>query len=354
MAVILYGVAGEGFGHATRSKALLDDLTQHHEVHILAGGKANTYLSKHFKNIHHCPSLRLAYLNNSIVNIETAFINVKKLPGIIGSLWRTFWLIKRIRPDLIITDFHFQSAWLGWLSRSPVLSIDNEHAVVKTLASYSSIDWWSRFRTLVVCKLIVPSAKAYCITSFFFPPVKGKRTVLCGPILRKKIISLKPTKGSHILVYQTSRTNKKLLQALLQVPDEKFVIYGFEKEKKEGNCTFKKFNEDAFFSDLASCKALISNGGYSLLSEALYLKKPVLSIPINKMFEQTLNAYQVQYLQFGWMAREASKSTIIGFLAFADNGLFKTPDLKPGNTICLNEINRILNSNGTVSHSKPL
>ena len=46
---ILYGVCGEGLGHASRSRILIHYLQQqNHEVCIIAGGKVYTILSKEF------------------------------------------------------------------------------------------------------------------------------------------------------------------------------------------------------------------------------------------------------------------------------------------------------------------
>lgn len=50
--------------------------------------------------------------------------------------------------------------------------------------------------------------------------------------------------------------------------------------KNDGNLQFKNFNEDEFYRDLASCRAVITNGGFSLMTEALYLQKPILSVPV--------------------------------------------------------------------------
>lgn len=40
---ILYGVAGEGMGHATRSRVVIDHLTRHHEVEVVVSGRAHDY-----------------------------------------------------------------------------------------------------------------------------------------------------------------------------------------------------------------------------------------------------------------------------------------------------------------------
>ena len=45
---ILYGVAGEGMGHATRSRVVVDDLIEEHDLRLVASSDAYTYLAGHF------------------------------------------------------------------------------------------------------------------------------------------------------------------------------------------------------------------------------------------------------------------------------------------------------------------
>jgi len=55
MARMLYGVCGEGLGHASRSKILINYLKkQNHEIKIIAGGKAYKFLSEEFDDIFKC------------------------------------------------------------------------------------------------------------------------------------------------------------------------------------------------------------------------------------------------------------------------------------------------------------
>ena len=42
---VLYGVNGEGMGHATRSEVVIDALLERHDVRVVAGGAAFKYLS---------------------------------------------------------------------------------------------------------------------------------------------------------------------------------------------------------------------------------------------------------------------------------------------------------------------
>ena len=50
---ILYGVTGEGMGHATRSKVVLSHLVEQHDLQVVVSGRAHAFLSRSF------PALRV-------------------------------------------------------------------------------------------------------------------------------------------------------------------------------------------------------------------------------------------------------------------------------------------------------
>ncbi|MEL6548201.1 MAG: glycosyltransferase family protein, partial [Myxococcota bacterium] len=46
---ILYGVVGEGMGHATRSRVVIEHLlAQGHQVHVVVSGRAHRFLTESF------------------------------------------------------------------------------------------------------------------------------------------------------------------------------------------------------------------------------------------------------------------------------------------------------------------
>lgn len=59
---------------------------------------------------------------------------------------------------------------------------------------------------------------------------------------------------------------------------------------------------------------MITNGGFTLISEALYLKKPIYSVPVKGQFEQILNAFYLEKLGYGEFHEEADKKSIETFL----------------------------------------
>ncbi|MDO8517594.1 MAG: glycosyltransferase family protein, partial [Nanoarchaeota archaeon] len=75
---------------------------------------------------------------------------------------------------------------------------------------------------------------------------------------------------------------------LLKKTDEKFIVYGYNINKKEKNLEFK--TPKTFNKDFEGCKAIISTSGFTSMGEAIYLKKPYLALPLKGQFEQMFNA----------------------------------------------------------------
>ena len=53
-------------------------------------------------------------------------------------------------------------------------------------------------------------------------------------------------------------------------------------------------DERHFMESLASCHAYVGSAGFESICEAFYLGKPVLAIPTEGQFEQTLNAWDAE------------------------------------------------------------
>ena len=95
-----------------------------------------------------------------------------------------------------------------------------------------------------------------------------------------------------------------------------FVVYGLRRNaKRKGNCTIKDFSEEGFVEDLATSRAVVCNGGLSLIGEALYLGKPIFSVPVKHQYEQTLNARYIEELDYGLTANKIDAEILRVFLA---------------------------------------
>lgn len=312
---IIYSVCGEGMGHAIRSSVVIDHLLKNHDVTIFASERAYQYLSSKYDNVYEIEGFNTVYEANQVKNRQTFLRNIKDVPQDLGHNLRLMYNVaKEFKPDVIISDFEFYSNLLSKILRIPLISLDNMHVITQCELDVSEEFRKDRLSAVGVVKSFIQRPSYYLITSYFFPPVKNPQKVkMFPPILREKVLDLKPTTGEHVMVYQTSDSNLKLLEVLKEFDDE-FIIYGFRRDEKTGNLTFKDFNEDEFFDDLASARAIITNGGFSLISEAIYLEKPVYSIPVKKQFEQILNAIYLDKLDYGEFHKDLDKESVDKFL----------------------------------------
>lgn len=312
MAKILYGVAGEGMGHATRTKAVLEQL-RGHDITLVSSSRAFLYLKRFFPRVHRIFGFHIIYRRNSVSNLGIFFSTLARVPLLAYSFLHTFLLAFRMQPQVIVTDYEPFTCYAGLLLGIPVISVNNQHLLNRTFTKYPEKNRWEAFKTRVVNALLIPSAKHYFVTSFSFGHPMASRTTLVAPLIRQGQRQLTPTIGKHILLYQTSRSNKRLLEIARLMP-ERFVVYGFGERKGNANMTFKAFDEEEFWKDLASCKAVITNGGYSLMSEALMLGKPVLAEPVRKQFEQELNARLLEREGYGKRVRRITVESLVAFL----------------------------------------
>lgn len=303
MARIVYGVSGQGFGHATRSREILKHLTdQGHSVLVFSYGQALFFLQNDFE-VFEIPGLGLSYKNNKIVYWNTICKNAVQIAHQ-SKNWKK--ILKRFRdfnPDLVITDFEPLTALLAKLQRLPLISLDNQHQLTNT-----KIDLPIKYRKdLVADKMVIKSmvwlADYYLITTFFETPITKKDTFLFSPILRKEILELEPQKDDYILVYQNSHF-EHIVKELADV-NCKFVVFGVNKRATEKNFVFKEYDMSEWLSYLANCRAVIGTAGASLMTESLHLGKPYLALPIEKQIEQVVNAKYLEEAGYGLFCRDA-------------------------------------------------
>ncbi|GAA5819415.1 MAG: glycosyltransferase [Methanobrevibacter sp. CfCl-M3] len=313
---IFYSVCGEGLGHAIRSAVVIEELLKKYDVYVFSSDRAYKYLSEKFDNVYEIGGFNTVYQDNSVKNRKTLYKAIKDTPSHLKENYAILYRkARKLKPNIIITDFENYSNILAKLLNIPILSVDNIHMITKTKVDYPKNSQTEMLKSKGVIKSFMIRPKKYILTSFFYPEVKNpEKVVIYPPIIRDDIIRLKPSYGNYIFVYQTSQTNKKLLNSLKKV-DEKFVIYGFNQDKTDSNLTFRKFNETKIYDDMKNCKAIITNGGFSLITEAIYLKKPIYSIPAKGNFEQLLNAFYIEKLGYGMMSRDISTKTIEEFLS---------------------------------------
>jgi uncharacterized protein (TIGR00661 family) len=305
---ILYGVVGEGMGHAMRSRVILEHLVSRgHEVEIMASGRAVDFLKKRFAAVNRIHGLHMIYDENRVRRGKTLWSNVLGgTAGVPRNIAAYFKLVDDFQPEAVISDFESWTYYFGRAHNLPVISIDNMQAINRcrhppeVIAGHEA----SFQVTKAFVKGKLPFCDRYLVTTFFYPEVRKERTKLFPPILRPEILAATPTRGDHLLVYQTAEGNDALA-GILGASGVECRVYGMRRgiteEQVEGNVRYRPFSEEGFIADLASARGVVAGGGFTLMGEAVYLHKPVLAIPVGRQFEQVLNARWLERLGYGRM-----------------------------------------------------
>ncbi len=321
MAKIIYGVAGEGFGHSSRSHLIGQRLIDAgHNVMFVGSKKSLLYLKQYFgppkADVREIFGLSFAYVNGRIDKSETLKRNLLNLPEgnkLNDALFKNYF--EPFGPDLVISDFEPFSAWWAWRNRVPFISIDHEHVLTLCELEHQTKNWFSRITASVVTECHYVGAVAYIVINFFDAPLRIDSAVLAPPVVRPIVQGLQASRGEHLLIYSTSGKGVEGLQATLgKFSGQKFCLYGFKKSGEYNNCVFKERSTEGFLADLAGARGVIASAGFSLLSECMHLKKPMCLLPVAGQYEQIINAHYIEKLGLGVSAEKLDEDVLGRFL----------------------------------------
>jgi len=319
---ILYTLSGFGFGHATRSRVVIKLLEKAgHSVKIATYGQSLAYFQKYLSSdIIEIAGLKSSLSGNEISKGKMFLDFLKKLPALAGKNLPLFRkIIKNFKIDVIFNDFEPTARWVARTMNVPLITIDNQFLsqLCKIEVSSQFTKDFAAFNSLI--SLFFPWGDWRFVLSFApeFTPLKkhlAHNTFIIPPILREEIFEIKPQKKDFILVYQTAPVYKKELFQTLPKIKEKFICYNLGEPQIFKNMVLKGFSEKGILTDISRAKAVILNGGFTVMSEALYLKKPVFSLPFKGDFEQILNGLVVKKSGYGDFSQDFDENALKNFI----------------------------------------
>ena len=289
---IIYGCNGEGRGHAARTAALWPELRQDLDITVWSPESIQSFLYEKCQDIRirTIPGLHFSLQKHRVDYWGTIVMNMP----LIGRFNKITDQMAREMKDNdiqgVISDFEPFTAVASAKAEIPLINL-NHPAVVRR--SFS----------------ILPDAvSAKAVASFMTPP--AQKNLICsfydgdvGPILRKEVRQAVPEKGDYILVYVKKSSADEIREILGDYPDREFHIFpGPDKD---------------FVTSLAGCAGVLAPAGHQLLSEALFLKKPVLAIPQQGQYEQRLNARMLK--ASGWGRQTEMKRLREDLTAFLED-----------------------------------
>lgn len=310
---ILYGVQGEGRGHAGRSLQVIQWLVaKGHHVKVLSGGDAMKVLGGLGLDLEEIPMIRYQFRPGGGFSPWLTFSrNVGKALGLLFGFGRERGRVARIaadfRADLIISDFEPYLSRLAKDMRIPLLAIDHQHFLTESVLP--RVSGWQNLLMLKVYQFgtsLMAGRPDRIITSSFyhFPKKRDSRAVFVGPFIPSRLKRLRPGDDGSVTVYlKQPEYLRDLLGVLSRRPATRFVIFsdwrgGFP-EGLPANISAAPIGREEFLAQLARGKALITTAGNQVIGEAAYLLKPVLAFPEPDILEQELNAQALRLSGFG-------------------------------------------------------
>jgi uncharacterized protein (TIGR00661 family) len=314
---ILYGVNGEGMGHATRSEVVIGSLLERHDVRVVASGAALRHLSGRLPRVKEVFGPSFAMGDGQIQRWHTVLQNVRlarrELPDSLR-LW--IHSVDEWKPDLVISDFEPLSGVFARWTRTPLLAVDNINMIDRCRHDREIIGHEREDFMLAraVVRSMVPGAVQYLVLTFFRPPIARQGTTLVPPIVRPEIAAAKSVDGDHLVVYSSGE--KRVLDALRST-GLRCLIYGMrggpDEPVVDGNLEFRPPSNEGFVEALRTARGVVAGGGFSLMSEAVYLGKPLLAVPLRGQFEQLMNARYLQRMGYGMCTERVGKGVLAEF-----------------------------------------
>ncbi len=280
---ILYAIQGTGNGHLTRARDIYPELQKYGEVDILVSG-CQADIALPFPVKYSLKGLSFIFGKHGGVSL---WQTIKRLRHF--TFFRDLFRIPIKEYDLVVNDFEPVSAWAAKLKGVPCIALSHQSAVIHPDAPKPrSKGWFGRF----ILKYYAPFKTHY---GFHF---KRFDDHIFPPVIRKEVQQLTPENGQHYTVYLPAYDDNALIRFLHRFKKVEWQV--FSKHNKEAfqfeNISIAPIENEAFLQSLATCSAALLGAGFEGPAEALYLKKKLMVVPMQRQYEQQCNAAAIAML----------------------------------------------------------
>jgi uncharacterized protein (TIGR00661 family) len=237
------------------------------------------------------------------------------------------------------------------LTGKPLVAVDNVHFMNRCdhPAEVVARDVSAAALMFPMVEHMIPGANEYLVTTFVDAPTRKPRTSLHLPILRPEVLEAKrSTDNGNIVAYFNDRADHSARAAALAqigVPVRLYGEKGRTTETTYGSLTLCPFSDARFIDDMASCRAVIGGAGFTFMTEAIYLGKPMLALPFRGQFEQILNANYLQLLGYGERCCSLTTESVRSFLGRVPSYTVKLREfMHDGNAELLASVDRAVHA----------
>ena len=275
---ILYAIQTTGNGHLARAQSIIPKLREKGDLDIITSGPKNDFLLE-VKPVKHFQGLTFFYSDTGAVNwLKTIFLNnyLRFISEVISCPVKKY--------DLIINDFEPVSAWASKFKKVKCFELTNQYSM--TLKNIPKPKNYSKL-VLHAISYIIPSNLGY---GYHYKKYTER---IFFPIIRDKIRKLEITESEEIIIYLPTYSPLKLIELIKKIPQKKnWTIFSPDAKLKQNisGVNIEPLSEDLFLKKFASCYGIVCAGGFATTSEAIFLGKPMIVVPVEAQIEQQFNA----------------------------------------------------------------
>lgn len=305
MKKILFLVNGYGLGNSARAHSLIQRLGPDCEIDVL--GYGNSF--KYFKRISRIRKLFRGFQieygarGGRIDFLSTMLKLPKNISAVLKSRRLVRGLIKSDNYSLIVSDSDYSSVFMG--KRPRLISVNNANMIVKEAWKIKKRGCYFHFMAELADSLFSRLAPDLVISPFFAPsPDKGKIRQI--PIMaRQSFLSARslapePAKARHHVLAMTGGAGLENIIIDHNPRDYDLSLLG-DGIQAVGKARREKKTFDAS-ALMARATIVVINGGFSSVSEALAMAKPMVVVPLKGHIEQKVNASWIQNSGLGLMS----------------------------------------------------
>ncbi|MCG8570813.1 MAG: hypothetical protein MJB14_11800 [Spirochaetes bacterium] len=360
---IAYSLCGEGYGHYGRSAGVIRELAKRlpeSQIDLYCYANAYEIVTKEKslpKNVavYKIPGFKFRHNKKSKIDLFKTFVLERENHLVAFFIIKIFVLQYFVLPiinlfkkkntiayrstkvffhnfDVAVVDFEALLPRVAKLRNKKFITLDNLHIMLFgkfDLRKYTAKEMFKFLGNKFFLTLGWPVSKPFLLTTIYNYPIRPKyinKVKQIRPLVRPQVLQYKNKVRSdnYILLYLRRMVKNQILPIITQITNYNFVVFVenlTEEERKlyqNDWIEFHDINPAKFLEYLVNCKAVISTGGYTLITESLILKKPYFAIPLGGLFglEQKLNLNILIHLNCGSGCRpdQLTKEKVLEFL----------------------------------------
>ncbi len=280
---ILYAIQATGNGHLSRARHLLPHLDKLGHVDILLSGYQSE-LSLDQSVDFYKRGISFIFGKNGKVDVRATIRNID-----------FFEFARDVRKmdlsgyDVVLNDFEPVTAWACKFQNKMSIGLSHQASF------FSPKSPRPPKRSLFGEFVLKYFAPCHHKIGFHF---KSYDDFILPPVIRREILELSTCEKEVIVVYLPAIGDQFLATNLSRVRDFEFKVFSkfTERKYRYQNVEFIPVGLDSWLGWLAQAYGVIMGGGFEGPSEALFLKKRLLVLPMINQYEQLCNASALEAL----------------------------------------------------------